>query len=77
MILARAELDIVASDAPTHGPEPHAPHMLPTCNPSASVRSGIGSLILAQFTLQLGTDGDCVAAPSHGLLSCYVDFAPF
>jgi hypothetical protein len=58
MIFARAELDIVASDAPTHGLEPHAPDALTARNRSASVRSGIGSLILGHRTLQLGTDGD-------------------
>ena len=77
MILARGELDIVASHAPTHGLEPHAPDTLTTRNRGASVRSGIGSLILGHRTLQLVTDGDRVAAPSHGLLNSYVDLALF
>ena len=77
MILSQGELDIVASAAPAHGLESHALDMLPTRNRSASVRSGIGSLILGHRTLQLGTDGDRLAAPSHGLLNSYVDFALF
>jgi hypothetical protein len=77
VILARGELYIVASDAPMHGLEPHAPDSVTTRNRSASVRSRIGSLILGHRTLQLGTDGDRVAAPSHGLLNSYVDITLF
>ena len=75
MTLARAVLDIVASDALTSRAGAARALNAAHSQPSASVRSGIGSLILCRLTLQLVNDGDCVAAPSHGLLNSYVDFA--